>query len=138
MKEEQLGVYEIQSGEVVTKVDLKARIIDTKFAGGLSLSADYGEDYYISKISFFKKNYDVDLLTEYPGHVEFSFGCHNIFQIYQMIRENASSIAMLLDPRRDTKWDIIKCAFSLEEKITHLIQERENARKERQQAHPPA
>ena len=133
-REEQLGTYEAKSGDLSAKVALKARIIGNELVGpGFTRQSASGDDYYFSDISFEELNYDLNRGIKYTNRVNFQLGCSGIGQIFEMLRENASSIAGLLDPRspKDSKWHIVRCVFSLEDQTKHLYQERAKAKEQR-------
>ena len=139
VREEPIGTYEAKSGGVSAKVILKARIIDNELVGpGFTRQSASGDDYYFSDISFEELNYDINRSIKYSNRVNFYLGCSGIGQIFEMLRENASSIADLLDPRspKDSKWHIVKCVFSLEDQTKHLYQERAKAKELRRQMPP--
>ena len=139
ISEEELGTYEAKSGGVSAKVTITARILNNEIiGGGFTRHGGSGSDYYFSDISFRQENCDLRRFVQYGGQVNFNLGCSYIGGIFEMIRENADSIADLLNPRNSkyTKWDVVKCAFSLEEQTKQLYKQRSKAKEERQQMPP--
>ena len=116
------------------QINLKTKLINTEVVGGFwTKDCDYGEDYYFANISFSKLNYNLNRFIQHEHKVNLFLGSSCIEDFYNVIKENASYISMLLDYRDNIKWDIVKCAFLLEEQTKHIFKERFEAKQKRKE-----